>query len=264
MPKILICLTYQDRSAPLWFTGDIKKRAQVDFLLYEESAAYVEEYLKSEDYDYIYLRYPFNGAGLSISDVKARLDLIIKNKKKAYLVDNLKNVDDVFFEDKWRQYQSLSDFIPETKVLQADSQIDFAKYLIKKRISTRGEQVLFKLPNDIIHEDYIVQKIINVEKEFRVYSIFNKIIDQVVIRSPKTSQTKIKVLRVEKIAKDLHDYTAQIDEKLNYDFTGYDIALDKNNKYYLIEVNRSCLFGGVYKNTKVNLAEKFVDELLKR
>lgn len=264
MKKILICLTYQDRSAPLFLTGAIKEMMQINFLLYEESEDYIDKYLKSEDYDYIYLRYPFNGSNLSLSDVKARLDIIIKNKREAYLVDNLKSVKGVLFEDKWRQYQSLSDFMPETKVLQSDDQIDFDRYLIKKRISTRGEQVLFELPNDIVHEDYIVQKIINVEKEFRVYSIFNKIIDQVVIRSPKTSQTKIKVLHVEKITQDLHDYVAQIDKKIDYDFTGYDIALDKNGKYYLIEVNRSCLFGGVFRETKVNLAENFIGELLKR
>jgi len=60
MPKILICLTYQDRSTPLWFNREIRKKVQVDILLYEETKDYIEKYLKSQNYDYMWAKLVFN------------------------------------------------------------------------------------------------------------------------------------------------------------------------------------------------------------
>lgn len=264
MKKILFCITYNDYSPPYFLNADIKSKIKPEFLLYEDSNEYIEKYLKSNEFDYIYLRTPFVDENLNdISEIKGKIKIILDNRKGAYIVDNIKTVDDVLFEDKWRQYELLSEFMPETRVM-TDGRIDFNKKLLKLKISSRGKGVFFEVPEGIDYNDYIVQDRVDIENEYRIYSIFDEIVEVVEIKSSKTETAKFKVMGTENISDELYRFVKNIKDKVNFDFAGYDVVRDKEGKYHLLEINMSCLFGAFYRETKINLAERFIGELIKR
>lgn len=264
MKKILFCVTYQDYSLPFFLSEKIRKRISPDFLLYESSDNYMLNFLQNNDFDYIYLRNPFTDENFKdFSKIKNKLNIILKNKKNAYIIDNIRQTEDIFFEDKWKQYGIFKKFMPITNTFVNEAKnTDFSSNLLKEKISSRGKGVFFTMPENINSTDYIIQKKINIDKEFRVYLIFNEIINKVEVKLSKTENTKFKVLHVEPINKKLLEFSKEINKKINFDFVGLDIARDNKGKYYLIEINMSCLFGAFYRETKINLAEKFIQKLL--
>ena len=97
---------------------------------------------------------------------------ISKNK---ILIDNLKSVDDFYFEDKWLQYNLFSDVMPRTYLL---SDVDISRldenYVIKKRFSSKAQGIFLTVNNVILSkkDDYIIQeRIKKYAKEYRVYII---------------------------------------------------------------------------------------------
>ncbi|MEA3304620.1 MAG: DUF916 domain-containing protein, partial [Patescibacteria group bacterium] len=128
-------------------------------------------------------------------DRKLRLGAILNNKGNAYIIDNIQSDSDVFFEDKYSQYLHYKEYMPKTDILERAEDVSNTNYICKKRISSRAKGIIFQ-PEQIQGElsDYIIQKRINIDTEYRVYSIFGKVIPMVSIKSSKSENMKVKVL----------------------------------------------------------------------
>ena len=142
MKKMLITTTVNDKSTPLFLTQKIQKKLEIDFCFLHESTEEIKQKLIDNDYNYIYIRYPFNPP-FNKSDIKAKLKLILDNRKNSYMVDNIDKLDDLYFEDKWEQYQVFQKFMPETKIRSNLQDVDNPNHITKKRISTRAEGIIF-------------------------------------------------------------------------------------------------------------------------
>jgi len=264
MKKLLIITTISDLSIPLFLENKVSSLIDIDFCFFHESLSVIKRKLESTKFDFIYIRDPFTD-GWNEKDLKNKLNYIINNSKKTYLIDNIDSVEDIFFEDKLIQYKHFSSFMPKTNILSATKIRKSFDYIIKKRISSRGKGIFFNkkdVPKDN-RNDYIIQEKLAIEKEYRIYVIFNKIIPIVNIKTSKTEAHKVKVLKAEKIDVKLKEFVKTIITDNKFDFFGLDIALSED-KYYLLEINRGCQFTTFYKQTKKNLAEIFIKELLKK
>ncbi len=264
MKKMLIISTIKDLSIPLFLTQKIQKKINVDFCFFHESTDEIKKKLVANNYNYIYIRDPFNYV-YDKGNIEEKFNVILNNRKKSYLVDNLKILDDIYFEDKWKQYQLFEEFMPKTKLLTNTKDVDNSRLITKQRISSRAKGIVFN-SKDMVSDnlsDYIIQKKIKIDEEYRVYVIFNKIIKEASLKSPKTQHSKVKVIGYKKISTKITNFVNNIIKQNKFDFIGLDIAKSKNN-LYLLEVNRSCLFNGYFSNNQINLAETFIDKLLKK
>jgi glutathione synthase/RimK-type ligase-like ATP-grasp enzyme len=261
MKKLLIITTEADISLSLFLGTKIKKMIDINVIYYDSDFKKIVNKIKN--YDFVYLRDPFNNKKLSSVEIRKKLSIILKSVNKSYFVDNIKNVKAVFFEDKWLQYCEFKEFMPKTILIK-----DFSKknnnFIFKKRISSRAKDIFFDYSKIKNKKGFIAQKKLLIEKEYRVFSLFNNILPIAGVKSSKTESQKVKIIGYKKIPKELLLFVEKIDEKMNFDFVGYDIAQTKDNKYYLIEINRSPQFSAYQKKTKNNLAEKLVVGLLKK
>lgn len=262
MKRLLIITTITDLSIPLFLENKISKLLYIDFCFFHEDITVIKQNLKSTKFDFVYIKDPFTDQ-YDDKDIKNKVDYIIKNFN-GYIIDNIDSMEDVYFEDKLLQYNFFSHFMPKTKIFSKNENEFDSNYIIKKRLSSRGKGIIFD-KKDVSTGDnnYIIQEKINIEREYRVYVIFNKIFPIVSVKSSKTETTKIKVLNTENINKDLKNFVKKIIIDNKFDLIGLDIAFF-NGKYYLIEVNRSPQFTAFYRKTKKNLGEIFVKELLKK
>ncbi len=265
MKNLLIYTTVNDRSVPFFLFKGVLEIINITFCFLEEDFSKLEETINSKTFDYIYIRDPFPSK-LSKNTIEERVSKIINLDTNAYYIDSIENLEDIFFEDKFRQYKIYSDFMPPTQLLSDVQNVPFNNYIIKKRISSRSTGILFDI-KDIQDsqekQNYILQEKLHIEKEYRVYVIFNRIIPTVSVKSTKTQSVKTKVIGAEEIGEELENFVKMLLEKNKFDFLGLDIAQVKN-KYTLLEINRSCLFGAFYKHTGINLAEAFISGLLSR
>lgn len=262
MKKILIITTTNDLSVDLFSTKDILNLVDVYFLFFHEKLNVIKDKLESNSFDFVYIRDPFTSY-YNKDELNIKLDFIICNIKSAYLIDNLESIKDIYFEDKWVQYKIFSEYMPKTYLLSDSNSNNISNYIIKKRISSRGKGIFFN-NKDVAQsniDDYIIQERIIIEKEYRVYVIFNEIINIVSIKSSKTENNKIKIIGNEKINTGLNNFVKKIITNNKFDFIGLDIAFSKGY-YYLIELNRSPQFNAFYKQTNNNLAEYFISKLI--
>jgi len=236
----------------------------VDFCFFHESNQEVEQKLSSGQYDYIYFKDPFNYS-YTKENIEDKFEIVMKNLGSSYLIDNLKNINDVYLEDKWHQYQLFNELMPQTRLLTNLQEINNPGSITKKRISSRAKGIIFNskdFEGDELSE-YIIQEKIKIDKEYRVYVIFDQIINKGSIRRSRTNDIKVKIVGVEELLEDVMSYTRQVIEKNKFDFIGLDIARS-GDKLYLLEINRSCLFNGYFRESGENLAEPFIDGLLQK
>lgn len=263
MKKMLIVTTINDLSIPLFLENKVSRLMDFYFCFFHESLNVIKQKLNSKKFDFIYIKDPFT-YDYTEKDLKNKINFIIRNSKKSYFIDNIKDAADVFFEDKFIQYKLFNKFMPQTNILSDMNFKEGVPYIIKKRISSRAKDIFFN-KDEISKKDagaYIIQERIPIEKEFRVYVIFGQIIQTVSIKRSKTETNHIKIVGAEKINTKLNEYVKEIIIDNKFDFIGLDIALSAG-KYYLIEVNRGCQFNAFYTQTKTNLAELFIKKLLK-
>jgi hypothetical protein len=264
MKKLLIVTAINDLSIPLFLTQQLQRRIDIDFYFFHEGCDELNKKLLSNSYDAIYIGYHFRF--LNKKDFTKQFKIILKNLKTAYIIDNLQTVDDVYFEDKWTQYQTFSEFMPKTRLLTNIKDANNSNYITKERISGRAEGIFFNAKNldttDL--KKYILQNKIKITKEYRVYVIFDKIITKATIRSSKTEHSKVKVIGDENISPEMIKFINSILTKNKFDFMGMDIAESTKNNFHLIEINRTCLFNGYFMRTGTNLAELLVDGLYKK
>lgn len=261
MKKLLIIAKLQDKATLFFQTQKIKSLIKIDYLLYEESKTTIEEFLKNNSFDYIYIRDPF--LKLSHPEIKEKLSIIFANSKQARLIDNLKSIADVFLEDKWKQYQKFPEVFPQTRLVASQIKPDFSKEFVKERISSMAKGVVFSLEEMKKDQNYLAQKKINIKKEYRVFSLFGETIDLMMVKSSKIDlTTKILGQKTEPLSEEIKTFVKKVDKVFKFDFAGYDVAVDEKGKLYLLEVNRSCYFGAFYRLSGINLAEVFVKKLL--
>lgn len=264
MKKMLIITTVNDLAVPLFLVQRIQKKLQIDFCFFHETTNIIKEKIISNNYRYIYIRDPFNYV-FDKDNIKEKFDIIMSNSKNGHIIDNLSELNDIYLEDKWKQYQLFSKFMPKTRVLTSSEEADDDNFITKKRISSRAKGIVFNskgLKNDNL-SDYIIQNKIKIEKEYRIYVIFNEILEEALLKRPKTQSSRVKVIGREKLPATIIDFVKNIIKKNKFDFIGLDIAKQGDN-LYLLEVNRSCLFNGYFSTTGINLAELFIDKLLEK
>ncbi len=262
MRSLLLVTTVNDLSIPLFLTEEIKSKIKVDFCFFHENLNLIKKKLESNQYHYIYIRDPFNYL-YEADDLKQKINIILNNKKNSYLIDNIQSVEDIYFEDKWKQYQLFKEFMPDTKILSDIKDVNNASFFTKKRISSRAKGIIFDSKElvDKDPSDYVIQNKIKIDREYRVYVIFNQIIKKASLKNSKTKYSKVEIYGTEDLEHNISSFVEKIIQKNTLDFIGLDIAKSKNN-LYLLEVNRSCLFNGLFRESKLNLAEYFVDQLL--
>lgn len=263
--KILIVTTLKDFSVPFFLTSGVLKKISVSFLFLHEDTESILRILDSERYDFIYVRYPYNELRTDPSEIPEKMRLVFDNARGATMIDGLRSYDDILFEDKWRQYESLSEFMPETRILTDPEDLSRGGFLAKKRISSRAAGIAFS-PEDLSGEnpsEYILQDMLSIREEYRVYALFREIYEPAITRTSKRPDSKVKISGSAPMSDALRVFATDIAKRIPFDFIGLDIAWD-GDRYSLLEVNRPCLFEGYYRETGVNLAEVFIGRLLSR
>lgn len=258
MKKLLIITTINDLSIPLFLTPQVKERISVDIFFYKQ------DFKIDQFYDYIYFRDPFTDEEFNLPELEEKVGKILVQNNKSYIIDSIKSFADILFEDKWVQYQLFSKFMPSTELLTNREKVDDPQYITKKRISSRAKGIVFNqsgLQGDL--SSYVIQKKLEIKKEYRIYVIFGEIIKTAALKTPKTESSKTKVYDVQEISPALEEFVQQVTKQNKFDFIGLDIA-ETNKGYFLLEVNRSCLFNKYFSETNINLATVFIDKLLKK
>lgn len=212
----------------------------------------------ARNYDVIYYRDPF----VVDYDTEALEDLPEYYKSNgAYSIDHIQTLEDLLFEDKWRQYTILGDFMPKTDVLRRG--MDTAGKIIKKRISSRGKAVLFDTSSiSSGYDDYIVQDMMKIIKEYRVYMVCGSLVGTVSVKTSKTKTQKVKVDHTEPITGDVRQFCEQVSRLVpQLDLVGIDVARTPEG-LRLIEINRAPQFKHFAELTGLNLAETLLVTLV--
>lgn len=261
MKNILIVAKLKDKTMSYYFSQRMKEIINIHILLYEEKESIIEKYLKENKFDYIYIRNPFQ-ATLEMPEIRSKLKIVLENTKDAYIIDSIDSVEDIFSEDKWEQYKTFMDFMPETELFHDGVKFSPTKQLLKERISSLGKGIVFSSSDIAEGAEYVIQEKVDIDTEYRVTHFFDKIISEAVIKSSKTEGTAIKAIDIVSVDNELEKYAKKVISKVKFDFIGMDIVRDKSGKLWLLEINRSCFVGGFYLHTKRNLMEEFMLELL--
>ncbi len=221
---------------------------------------YIKDYFDKElskEYDLVYIRDIFVEE-YNLEYIKTVIEDLHCRYSKSYFIDNIRELKDLLIEGKWIQYKKFSDFMPFTKLASSLEKVSLGE-VAKKRISSRGRGV-YVGPNDALElGEYIVQKMLKIDVEYRVYVVFNKINKKVAIKSSQTLLKKVKVQNAVDIPEDVKIFSELIIKKIpDIDFCGLDIAR-VGEKLYLIEVNRAPQFKKFRLLTGINLAEELLD-----
>jgi glutathione synthase/RimK-type ligase-like ATP-grasp enzyme len=263
-PRILLVSTADDVSLKLFYSADSSQLLDPSVIYYNASDDEINKALQ-QDYQFIYFRDPFNDKDVAQYVAQNTTDKIIEAYPSAYFVDHITSYDDLFFEDKWRQYKLFPEFMPLTELLTSTDSIDFKKHFIKKRISSRSRDIIFSendFPSSAISEDYIVQPLLSIEKEYRVCMVGDEIINPMAIKTSKSIDQQVKVIGIEKeINPAIIKICKVVYERTKFDLVGLDIAKTSEG-FILIEVNRSCHFTELLRKSGINLATVLSQRLL--
>lgn len=251
MTKLLIVTTPNDLSIDSF----------LDISGVETEVIYYGDDMQSlTDVDLVYFRDPFV-VQYDIGSIERTVREVAR--AGAYSIDHIKSIDDLFFEDKWKQYLRLSSYMPNTRLLSDG--VDAQGVIIKKRISSRAKAIMFdtsEVEGDF--EDYIIQDMMEIHKEYRVYCVAGNIIDTVSVKTSKTKTQKVKVDHIEPLPSDVGYLCSDIMRAIpELDFVGIDLARTPEG-LRLIEVNRAPQFKKFSELTGVNLAEILARAVMER
>lgn len=190
-------------------------------------------------YETIYLRDPFNDLNIlpyAQKNVEKALEVFSFSKS----IDNITTYEQMeFLEDKYHQFMLYSDYMPNTFLPSAGIFCE-GKHLAKKRISQRAKDIYFNKAD--FDDDYIIQDLMDIREELRVYAIFGNPIKNVTIKSSKLPGSKVRVVGKRHLTIKEKELCQKIAALSNLDFIGIDLAVLKNGESKLIEVNRSPQF----------------------
>ncbi|MFW5702347.1 MAG: hypothetical protein ACOCXP_00060 [Candidatus Dojkabacteria bacterium] len=217
-----------------------------------------------DDDDVLYLRDPFN-TGRPLEEVRTTIEKIFQKlsaSKNIKVIDNLEKTEDIFFEDKWRQYQVFRDYMPKTTIYdQEEGEPINGSELIKERISSRSKGIYFsseKLPHS--ESGYIIQDKLDIQTEYRVMIVAGNVLPLAGIKRSKAEYNKLAVTDATEVSSELKQFTMVLtklaeESGINYEMIGLDIAKTTSGSLYLIEYNRSPQFNAYTKLTQTNPAK---------
>ena len=187
----------------------------------------------------VYYRDPFNDVSYKPNEQK--INTLMNKLNCLRSIDNIGSFKDlVSIEDKWLQAKKYEKYMPKTKLF---SQINFipGKHITKKRISQRAKDILFELNNQELDDNWIVQELLAIEEELRVYAVFGDVVPEATIKTSKQNG-KVKVAGGRRLKADEIEVCESIAKISGLDFIGIDLAILKNGEVKMLEVNRSPQF----------------------
>jgi hypothetical protein len=248
---ILIVTTRSDSSLEYFLQDNV-------YVAYFEDAvpAFVGV-ITTHHFDIVYLRDPFNTGILSLETIATKLDLVQKHVSSgAYYVDQVRDVQAILIEDKWRQYQRWRPWMPHT-ILGGSVDSITGQLVAKKRISTRSRDIRFDIRSADVTSDWIVQKRLALQEELRVYVLFGQPIVSAGERRSKSPTQRTSVTGLRRLSSEEQMFTEKITEQMKeLDFVGLDIGVTPSG-LCLIEVNRSPQFKRYNELSGSNLVADF-------
>lgn len=201
--------------------------------------------------DLVYFRDPFNDPLYQPNPM--HLDRLIASCKNCRIIDQVTCFQDlVNAEDKFLQSKTYLPFYPKTW-LPSEQTFIVGQHLAKPRISQRARDILFTLDDRKLDDYWIIQELLDIAEELRIYLIGGQILPQASIKSSKSSG-KVKVIGSRAISLAEQTFVRQAMQDTSLDFAGIDLAVLANGEYRLIEVNRSPQFRRYTERTGLNLA----------
>lgn len=212
---------------------------------------YYDEPLVPHSADLVYFRDPFNDPEYQPDPF--HIDQLIAQHRDAQIVDRITSFQDILeLEDKYLQSQSYKNLYPTTWL---PSQHEFVpgSNLAKPRISQRAKNILFELDGHTLDDSWIIQELLDIQEELRVYVVCGDVLDQASIKSSKASG-KVKIIGDRALTPEEIVFVHQALEQCPLDVVGFDIAVLPGGQYKIIEANRSPQFLRYSERTGINLA----------
>lgn len=202
--------------------------------------------------DLVYFRDPFNDPSY-IADA-SKIDCLIKSHPNSYLIDHITKFDDITHaEDKYCQAQTYVEWSPQTW-LPSQHEFTPGKTLAKPRISQRAKDILFELGDRVLDDSWIIQELLDIKEELRVYVVFGEILPIASIKSSKSTGA-VKVIGTRPLNDQEKKFVNEIMTKCPLDVVGFDIASLSNGNLKLIEANRSPQFKRYVERTGLNISQ---------
>lgn len=216
------------------------------------SFRYYDQPVEPQPADLVYFRDPFNDP--EYQPDPSHIDWLISQHQDAVLIDNIQSFQDILtHEDKYLQSQVYQDLYPRTW-LPSQGEFVPGSCLAKPRISQRAKNILFALDGRTLDDSWIIQDLLDIQEELRVYVICGDVLDQASIKSSKSSG-KVKIIGDRALTPDELAFVHQAMEHCPLDVVGFDIAVLPEGKYKIIEANRSPQFRRYSERTGLNLAK---------
>lgn len=201
--------------------------------------------------DLVYFRDPFNDP--EYQPEPFHIDQLIAQHQGSQIIDHITSFQDILnLEDKYLQSKAYGDFYPETW-LPSQHEFVSGSNLAKPRISQRAKNILFDIEDRTLDDSWVIQELLDIQEELRVYVVCGDILDQASIKSSKASG-KVKIIGDRLLTAEEIVFIHQVLEKCPLDVVGFDLAVLPNNQYKIIEANRSPQFLRYGERTGINLA----------
>lgn len=221
-------------------------------------------------YETLYIRSHFGQPATLPQVFRAEIEGIVQRamheNPDLKFIDGTDTVDKILnAEDKWRQYEAFSSFMPKTGLLSKGLDTSgFERPVFKNRLSSHGNGVTWdieKVTRPTV--DWLVQESLDITEELRIYIIGSKVYPVGAIRQSKTLAQNTQAVDSRNLTQEEIDFSSKIGQQaLNMDIVGLDVAHTSDGKLYLMEVNRSPGFGMFAKMTGANLASFLYAEKL--
>ncbi|MCW1888457.1 MAG: hypothetical protein KIH67_002785 [Candidatus Moranbacteria bacterium] len=255
MQTLIVFTTKQDASRELLFTPKIQAVFAVQIFFYEHFL-HGEALPLFHSEALVYLRDPFT-SDIPDTELRPLITKIFAHFRKNSFIDHLATLEDVYLEDKWLQYEQFKAFMPPTSLASATDTSTSSPIIYKKRISSRSRHIQFVPPVEN-KEDYIAQVQLPIKEEYRVVEVQKEILPIMLIKSHKTTSSKVHVIAKTAITPEIQALVRDIQSKHSFDLVGYDIALTEEDSLFLIEVNRSPQILAYQREAGLNIFEKLL------
>lgn len=199
----------------------------------------IDDGLFEQKNNIIYCRDPFND--VSYRPDEQKIDSLINKLNHLRSIDNITSFKDLIsIEDKWVQAKKYEKYMPKTKLFSQSSFIP-GQLIAKKRISQRSKDILFELGDQQLDDNWIVQELLTIKEELRVYVIFGDAIPEATVKTSKLDG-KVKVVGGRKLKTEEIEACENIAKESGLDFIGIDLAILEDGEIKVLEVNRSPQF----------------------
>lgn len=214
-------------------------------------------------FETVYIRSHFSTPSLQPQVFRGEIEELTQLAKsfnpRVKFIDNMDDVNVIVaFEDKWLQYNSFGDFMPQTLLCGDDADISLLKHpIFKKRLSSRGSGVTWRGEQTVISsESWVAQETLDIKEELRVYAVCKEVCAIGTIRQHMTAAKSTQAVAVRELSPDEIEFSkAIVDRVPGLDLVGLDIARTSEGELKLMEVNRSPGFAKFNELSGINLAK---------